>query len=115
TTARIWDANTGLPVSGVLTHEGYVWSAQFSPDGQRVVTASYDKTARVWDANTGKSLRSLKHEGVVLSAQFSLDGQRVFTWSEYKTARVWDAKTGQALTGPFTAEEPVWIAQLTSD
>ena len=25
-------------------------SAQFSPDGQRVVTASFDRTARVWDA-----------------------------------------------------------------
>jgi WD40 repeat protein len=26
-----------------------VWSAAFSPDGIRVVTASADKTARVWD------------------------------------------------------------------
>jgi len=24
-------------------------SAQFSPDGKRIVTASYDKTSRVWD------------------------------------------------------------------
>jgi len=32
-----------------MKHEGEVRSAQFSPDGQRVVTASH-KTARLWDA-----------------------------------------------------------------
>ena len=26
-----------------------MWSAAFSPDGTRIVTASGDKTARVWD------------------------------------------------------------------
>ena len=35
---------------------GQVWSAAFSPDGTRVVTASYDRTARVWDAATGQPL-----------------------------------------------------------
>ena len=31
-------------------------SAAFSPDGQRIVTASDDKTARVWDAATGQPI-----------------------------------------------------------
>jgi WD40 repeat protein len=33
-----------------LEHSSYVvYSAEFSPDGKRIVTTSEDKTARVWD------------------------------------------------------------------
>jgi hypothetical protein len=31
-------------------HTGWVVSAQFSPDGRRIVTASSDETAKLWDA-----------------------------------------------------------------
>jgi TPR repeat protein len=75
-----------------------VISAGFSPDGTRVVTASYDNTARLWDAKTGAALAVLKgHTGIVISAGFSPDGTRVVTASSDKTARLWDAKTGAAL------------------
>ena len=33
-----------------------VWSAAFSPDGTRIVTASEDETARIWDAASGKAI-----------------------------------------------------------
>ncbi len=43
---------------------GSINSAQFSPDGQRVVTASDDNTARLWDAANGKPLgEPMKHGG----------------------------------------------------
>jgi WD40 repeat protein len=35
-----------------MKHDAEVNSAQFSADGQRVVTASSDRTARVWDIPT---------------------------------------------------------------
>jgi hypothetical protein len=33
-----------------------VTTAQFSPDGKRIIAASKDGTARIWDAQTGKPL-----------------------------------------------------------
>ena len=53
-TARVWDVGTGKPVGEPMMHGGPVNSASLSPDGKRVVTASWDGTARVWDVSTGK-------------------------------------------------------------
>ncbi|MEH1844713.1 MAG: ribosome assembly protein 4, partial [Nostoc sp.] len=71
-------------------HTSIVYSASFSPDGKRILTASDDKTARVWDIS-GKQIAELKgHTGRVNSASFSPDGKRILTASDDKTARVWD-------------------------
>ena len=79
-------------------HDGKVWSAAFSPDGTRIVTASDDKTARIWDPASGKQIAVLSgHDAAVWSAAFSPDGTRVVTASNEKAARVWDAVTGKAL------------------
>jgi dipeptidyl aminopeptidase/acylaminoacyl peptidase len=97
-----------------MKHEGGVSSAQFSPDGQRVVTASLDNTARLWDAATGKSIgEPMKHEDDVSSAQFSRDGQRVVTASLDKTVRLWDAATGKSVGEPLKHQGVVSSAQFS--
>ncbi len=81
-------------------HEDAVDSAVFSPDGKRIVTASWDKTARIWDAATGAPLLVLSgHQDTIASAAFSPDGTRVITASWDRTARIWDATTGEQSPG----------------
>ncbi|XXT04294.1 protein kinase [Sorangium sp. So ce363] len=76
----------------MLTHPDGVVCASYSPDGERIVTASWDKTVRVWNADgAGEPLVFRGHESVVRSAVFSPDGQRIATASHDKTARVWNA------------------------
>jgi WD40 repeat protein len=46
---RIGDAESGKELQKLEGHEGRVFSAVFSPDGKKIVTASEDGTARIWD------------------------------------------------------------------
>src|SRR5262252_8105893 len=47
------EPNGPKPVGAPMQHYALIFSAQFSPDGQRIVTASKDGTARLWDAASG--------------------------------------------------------------
>jgi WD40 repeat protein len=70
----------------------------FSPDGQRLASASVDQTVKIWDSATGKELFALKgHAGGVERIAFSPDGQRLASGSVDQTVRIWDSATGKEL------------------
>ena len=56
-------------------------SVAFSPDGQRLASASADRTVKVWDAATGQEILTLKGRrqapGACTSVAFSPDGKRL--------------------------------------
>ncbi len=128
-TARIWqitrDATKGGSGGGVIVagaprvlrgHEKAVYAAAFAPDGERIVTASGDKTARVWHLRGNRPPQILRgHGDVVYYAAFSPDGTRVVTASEDKSARVWNADgsgTPMILQGH---QDSVWSAAFHPD
>ena len=97
-------------------HGDQVVSAAYSPDGTRIVTASFDKTARIWDARTGVQLAVLYgHGSLVYTAAYSPDGTRIVTASDDKTARIWDARTGAQLAVLSGHGDQLSCARYSSD
>ncbi len=93
-----WERQTHLALKTLRGHLDAVASAAFSPDGQRIVTGSWDGTAEVWDAASGKELVAFKgHRAAINAAAFSPDGQRIVTGSDDRTAKVWEAASGHEL------------------
>ena len=92
---KIWDSATGKELFALKGHARWVASAAFSPDGQRLASASHDRTVKIWDCATGKELFALRgHDSDVMSAAFSPDGQRLASGAWDQTVRIWDIATG---------------------
>jgi WD40 repeat protein/serine/threonine protein kinase len=94
---KVWDTHTGQEVLQLQGHQARVYEVCFSPDGQRIVTASADQTVRVWDARTGRQiLRPLiGHRNFVNCVAFSPDGERLASGGWDGTVRLWDSRSGE--------------------
>ncbi|WP_434555489.1 nSTAND1 domain-containing NTPase, partial [Prochlorothrix hollandica] len=78
-------------------HQGNVWSVQFSPQGDRIVTSGKDGTARLWDLQGQELTKFEGHQGWVMSV-FSPQGDRIVTSGCDGTERLWEMKCKQLNT-----------------
>lgn len=93
-----WQRQTHLELKTLRGHIGYVLSAAFFPDGERVVTGGADQTVRIWETSSGKELMTLTGHGArVHWVAVSPDGRSILTGSADRTAKVWDAASGKEL------------------
>jgi WD40 repeat protein/serine/threonine protein kinase/tetratricopeptide (TPR) repeat protein len=113
----VWDLATGQPIGQPMRHRSTVHFLAFSPDGQRLLSASVDNAVRLWDAATCQP----KSPPLPLTlgfraAAFSPDGRTFLTGSGDGTVRLYDAETGQPLPGKSLVQpRPVSAAAYSPD
>jgi WD40 repeat protein/serine/threonine protein kinase len=98
---KLWDAEKGIQLGTIQAHGSQPVSAlAFSPDGEWLASASFDRTVKLSNSKTGEILHSFDlHTGNVECVAFSPNGQRLASGGEDKTVRVWDATTGREVLG----------------
>jgi WD40 repeat protein len=81
-----------------MRHKAPVFAAVFSPDGQRIASASQDGVIKLWDAWTGQELHHVRaHDSHARSLAFSPDGNLLASGSWDRTVKVWDVRTDKAI------------------
>jgi WD40 repeat protein len=102
-------------LSQIWFHEGFLYSAEFSPSGNRVISITA-REVQVWDVTTGKPAMPLWDPGKdVRGARLSPDEKRLVTVANGH-AQCWDAAPGERLGAPkpTTAREAYGL-DLSSD
>ena len=95
--ATIWNVSSAKALHVLKGHSKGIISAVFSPDGNFVMTVSYDKTARIWSVQNGKLIHNIKHGSFINNAEFSPDSKFFITSSLDGFVRVLDLQTGELL------------------
>jgi WD40 repeat protein len=73
-------------------------SVAWSPDGQRLATASHDGTTIVWEASSGRELLSLSEDADDISVvAWSPDGHQIVAGCRDGMVRLWESASGRAV------------------
>ena len=90
----LYDANTGEELGLLTGHTKPVAAIAFSPNGDKLVSGSYDRTLRLWNPYTGELLKTLNADGRIATLAFSPDG-RTLANGLGANIQLWDVDTGQ--------------------
>ncbi len=100
---KLWNIDGSL--QNILKgHQGVIKDLKFSPDGEKIISASHDNTIKIWSKN-GEILNTLSgfqgHQDIVSAVTFNNQGNLIASASNDNTIKLWtiDGKLITTLRG----------------
>ncbi|WLD12873.1 WD40 repeat domain-containing protein [Planctellipticum variicoloris] len=107
-TVRVWDFAT-QKTRHVISHDAAVRFIAFTPDGDKLLTATIDPRSwqfparlRLWETSTGRSVMEFSgHRVAVTGAAFSADGRELTSCGADGQVCRWNTTSGELLSDTF--------------
>lgn len=114
-TAKVWDACTGQELYS-FSHEHIVRTADFSPDGTRIVTGGLESKLRIFDLYRpdAPAVELEGHTATIKSAIWHPSMNMILSAGEDETVRVWDLRVMREIKQE-AAGGPVSSMNLTAN
>ncbi|KAG8689159.1 hypothetical protein FRC09_012539 [Ceratobasidium sp. 395] len=121
----LWDACTGkkaIDLRARNKHYSSVCSVNFSPDGTRLVSGSFERIL-IQNVETGEIVSELcGHKGTIQSVEYSLDGSRILSFSDDQSVQIHDARSpeeraqsrSESEVGDWTINKDGWVVDEQS-
>ncbi len=90
--AYLFNSANGRPVGKAMQNDGSVYDAQFSSNGNRILTLSND-TVSIWNGNGELEPPRLRQHGIIAGVGFLQQDRAILTWGDDGIARIWDSET----------------------
>lgn len=88
-------------------HSNFCFSIKFNPQGNLLVSGSFDETVKIWDVRTGECVSTLPaHSDPVTGVDFNRDGTCIVSSSHDGLMRIWDVASGECLKTIYADGNP---------
>lgn len=96
--ARVFNVADGACTLELGEHTDILYDAEFSPDGEWLATAGYDRVIRLWRVSDGSLVRSIDvHKGAVFDLAWHPSGKVLASASADETVKLWRVSDGMRL------------------
>ncbi len=114
--AQLVDVRRGKLVREFAGHRDVLYDAEFSPDGQLLATAGYDRTIRIWRTENGEVLHTIAvHNGAVFDLAFDPSGTVLASASADQTVKLWRVSDGTRLDTLSQPQGELYRVAFTRD